>query len=206
MKQLLSIKNLNFTPIASSSLLKINFESFPVRINLKSNFFFSLSKKEGLKIKKFINYSGIPELYDPKFDSWKLTFDKKSEGLVVTTKFEENYPILDFSSLKSFKSFNEVLKGMYNNLLIESFLIDYGTRDLIVDVFTYSEKVQDILEFIPFIRFTISTEIENDLLYITELSIPYKYFRSISEILSEIKTECNFLFTLNKKPYVSRII
>ncbi|WP_110379431.1 hypothetical protein [Acidianus sulfidivorans] len=206
MEQISNIRNFYFTPVISSSLLKINFESFPVRKNIKSTLFFSISKKEGINIKEFINYSGVPELYDPKFDSWDLSFNKKSDGLIISNKFEDDYPTLDFSSLRSFKSFNDIIKAMYNNLLIESFIIDYGTRDIIVDVFTYSDKVQDMLEYIPFIRFSIVTDMEDGTLYITELSIPYKYFKSVSEILAEMKSECEYLFTINKKPYVSRII
>lgn len=160
-----------------------------------------------MRIKKFVNYSGIPEKYDPQFDTWKLDFEIRAEGLVNEIKYEgEDYPVLEFSSLRTFKSFNDILKSMYNKLLIDSFLIDYGTRDIIVDVFTQSKKVVEAIEYIPFIRFNIVTEAENSELNIVELSIPFKYFTIIAEILSELKTDAEYLFTLNKKPYISKII
>lgn len=204
--QLLNIKHFYFTPVISSSLLKINFDSLPVRKSIKSDIFFSLSRKTGIKIKQFVNYSGIPELYDPKSDSWKLDFEIRADGIASDMKFEEETPALQFSSLRAFESFNEVIKEMYNKLLIESFLIDYGLRDIIVDVFTYSREVVDVLELIPFIRFNIVLDMENSTLNIVELTIPHKYFKQVAEILSELKTEAEYLFTINKKPYIVKII
>lgn len=204
--QILGIKKLYFTPVINSGLLKITFDCLPVRKSIKSDLFFSISKNSGLKIEKFVNYSGIPELYDPKFDSWKLDFNVRADGIVNDIKIENEASVLDFSSLRTLKSFNDFIKEMYNKLLIDSFLIDYGTRDIIIDVFTFSKEVVKALEFIPFIRFNIIVKTDDSTLNVAELSIPYKYFKVVAEILSELKTDADFLFTLNKKPYVSKII
>ncbi|MFP3164600.1 MAG: hypothetical protein RXQ76_01940 [Acidianus sp.] len=206
-EQLLKIKNLSFTPVYSSSIIKINFDRLPIRKSIKSNLSFSLSLKDGLRIKEFINYSGIPEYYDEKYDKWKMSLDKRADGLKVEVKYSGYAQPLIFSSLRSFSSFNEILKGMYNHTVIESFIIDYGNRDAILDIFHNSKKVLECLELIPFIRFSILIEIDNnEELYITELSLPFTYLNYVSELLSELKPEIDIIFTLNKFPYISKIL
>ncbi|BDC18322.1 hypothetical protein HS5_12120 [Acidianus sp. HS-5] len=205
-RQLLKIRNLSFTPVYSSSIIKINFDGIPVRRSIKSNLSLSLSLKEGLKIKEFTNYSGIPEYYDEKYNTWITTLDRRAEGLKVDIKYSSETQPLFFSSLRSFSSFNEILKGMYNKTLIESFIIDYGNKDVVFDILYTSKEVLDLLELLPFIRFSVITELDSDELYITELTLPFNYLNYVSELLSDLKSEIDMIFTLNKLPYISKII
>lgn len=204
--ELLKISNLYFTPIPSFGIFKLNWDNKSyIRKNLREDFRLSLSK-EGLKVNEFINYSGIPEAYDFITDEWDLTMEIKADGLRPFTQYEGNADPLLYSSLVSFYSFNDILKMSLNNGLISGFIIDYGKREYVIDIFTAEKEVKERLEYIPFIRYSISLNLESNELFIIELLVPDKHLLFILEILKEIRQYIDILFTIRKPYYFNGII
>ncbi len=205
-RELLKINNLYFTPIPSFGIFKLNLDNkLCIRKNIREDFCLSLSK-EGLGVNEFINYSGIPEAYDFITDKWNLDMEIKADGLKPFIQYEDNADPLLYSSLRSFYSFNEILKMSLNNGLITGFIIDYGKRDYVIDIFTYEKEIRERLEYIPFIRYSISLNTEPDELFIIELLVPEKHLLLILEILREMRQYIDILFTLRKPYYFNGII
>ncbi|WP_150111442.1 hypothetical protein [Candidatus Acidianus copahuensis] len=199
-KYMMEIKHLYFTPLPSFSTVIFD-GNFPVRKSIKSDVIFPNKK---LKVNSIINYSGIPEAYDPLLDRWDLSFDIRANGMKLEGITENRDPLM-FSTLRTSKAFTDIIKGMYNNLQIHSFIIDYGRRDIILDVISSSEEVAKNLEYVPFIRLTFS--ISEPKMYIIELLIPFNYLNIILEILKEMRDSIDgTLFTLRKMPYFTPII
>ncbi|AWR93456.1 hypothetical protein [Acidianus brierleyi] len=204
--ELLKINNLYFTPIPSFGIFKLNLnDKSLIRKNLREDFCLSISR-EGLKVNEFINYSGIPEAYDFITDEWDLHMDIKAEGIKPFIQYEDNAEPLLYSSLRSFYSFNDILKTSLNYGLISGFIIDYGKRDYVIDVFTTEKEVRERLEYIPFIRYSISLDLESNNLFIIELLISDKDLLFILELLKEMRQYIDILFTLRKPYYFNGVI
>ncbi len=205
--ELLKINELYFTPIPSFGIFKLNLEnkSYIIRKNLREDFCLSLSK-EGLKVNEFINYSGIPEAYDFITDEWNLDLEIKADKLEPFIQYEDNADPILYSSLRSFYSFNNILKMSLNTGLISGFIIDYGKRDYVLDIFTPEKEIRDNLEYIPFIRYSLSLKIDSNNLFMIELLVPEKHLLFILEILKEIKQYIDVLFTPKRPKYFKGII
>jgi hypothetical protein len=93
-----------------------------------------------------------------------------------------------------------------NTGLISGFIIDYGKRDYVLDIFTPEKEIRDNLEYIPFIRYSLSLKIESNNLFMIELLVPEKHLLFILEILKEIKQYIDVLFTPKRPKYFKGII
>ncbi len=205
-KALSEIKDLYFTPVFSFGYLRFNFdEGKCVRKNLREDFCISIGK-EGLKVKDFVNYSGMPEAYDFAYDKWDLSFKLRAQGERPAYQYEGDTDVTLYSSLRSIYSFNEILKGFLNRGLVTSFIVDYGRRDYVIDVFSYERAVSDKLEYVPFIRFSVTLESYQGDLYLTELLVPRDDVLIVMEVLKEMQEEIDILFTKRKIPYFRGVV
>ncbi|MCI2415412.1 MAG: hypothetical protein MPF33_09270 [Candidatus Aramenus sp.] len=205
-KELEGIKDLYFTPVFSFSSLRFNFdEKECVRRNIREDLCMSLGK-EGLRVKEFLNYSGIPEAYDFAYDMWDLSFKIKAEGERPHFQYEGDSEVILYSSLRSIYSFNEILKEFLNKGIVTSFILDYGRRDYVIDVFSFNEVVRERLEYVPFIRYSAILESDQGDIYLTELMIPKDYLLIVLEVLKEMREEVEILFTKKKIPYFHGVI
>jgi|GEM_PF-713508 hypothetical protein len=147
------IKGLSFTPIPANRFMKLKFSSrIYTRKSVKTDLSF-LFDKEGVEVVRFENFSGIPETYDYDTDTWNYDGSIKATPLVHDFQYEGEVEPIDFSTLRSPKSMTDVLREANSKGLIQCYVVDYGSREFLLDVITLNPEVKEAFQYFPFIRF-----------------------------------------------------
>ncbi|BCU67757.1 hypothetical protein HS7_11940 [Sulfolobales archaeon HS-7] len=150
-----------------------------------------------LEFVSLLNYSGIPESYDPKKDVWysvnvkaapsksssnHLTPMELRKGIEAIRKFGSN--LIEVENLGLERSLQLLHSGFFS-----SFLIDYGTRDFMIEVFFLDEDIKEFFEYVPFIRLmrVFRCIEENVYVYNAELFGPYEGMVKVLEKIEMIR-------------------
>jgi len=199
------IKGLSFTPIPANRLMKLKFSSrIYTRKSVKTDFSF-LFDKEGVEVVRFENFSGIPETYDYDTDTWNYDGSIKATPLVHDFQYEGEVEPIDFSTLRSPKSMTDVLREANSKGLIQSYVVDYGSREFLLDVITLNPEVKEAFQYFPFIRFVAHLRGDEATFYLIELFMPEAHLREVAEALEEVRDQVKILFAPRSFKYVRRV-
>lgn len=175
------IPRLQFTPVTKINYLNFSKDGI-IRRSIKNDK--GISFNGGFKVIELKNYSGIPETYNWIVDDWDLTMDIR--GDFVSVLIDEFPKAERLSALKSLE-LKEPITSLLKASVIKGFIVDYGKRDFYIDILTFDLGVIDILEYLPFIRFQLVLQNEEDLkVYFVELYVPEIHFKYTIKIIKEI--------------------